>query len=51
MLVEKFEPDDLQEITLLVKKSTIKKLEYLTSIDEEILDVMIENLYEKFKVE
>lgn len=51
MLVEKNENEDLQEITLIMKKSSIKKLEFLTSIDEEIMDVMINNLYEKFKRE
>ena len=52
MLVEKnfkTEKDPTVEITLFLKKSTAEKLEYLESIDNEIMDVMISNLYEKFK--
>jgi hypothetical protein len=38
-----------QKIQISIKKSTAKKLKYLESFDKEILDIMVERLYEKFK--
>jgi hypothetical protein len=37
------------EIQLFIKRSNIRKLKYLQSFSEKILDMMIENLYKTFK--
>ncbi len=50
MLVEKkFENEPRTEIRLLVKKSNVRKLKYLESFSDEIMDLMISGLYETFK--
>ena len=37
------------QILLNIKKSNIRKLKYLESFSEEIMDIMIERLYLTFK--
>jgi len=39
----------LVETSFLIKKENVKKLEFLQTKDVEILDIMIERLFEKFK--
>ena len=43
--------EKLVETIFLIKEENEKKLEYLQSLDVEILDIMIERLYEKFRGE